>query len=164
MLNPFSRKGAAIGTLIAATFGSGCTETANLPGRSNIVQRTPWVEDLGTLGGSSAQALGQSADCKIVVGCSSVVGSKIRHLFRWTRETGMVDKGEFSIEVLAELLKEAPGPRHTISPSGGFARELELQGYREVEFLSTRTPSAGTVLFNGETRAVIVSLRNIPVY
>lgn len=96
MLNPFSRKGAAIGTLIAATFGSGCAETANLPGRSNIVQRIPWVERSRNPGGPSAQALGQSGDCKIVVGWSSVKGSEIRHLYRWTRETGMVDKGEFN--------------------------------------------------------------------
>lgn len=54
--------------------------------------RVGGLEDLGTLGGSVAQAVAIN-DGGEVVGVSFVAGSNALHAFRWTRATGMVDLG-----------------------------------------------------------------------
>jgi probable HAF family extracellular repeat protein len=48
--------------------------------------------DLGTLGGSLAEAKGISADGSVVVGGSNIAGDSVAHAFRWT-SAGMVDLG-----------------------------------------------------------------------
>jgi probable HAF family extracellular repeat protein len=51
------------------------------------------LEDLGTLGGNRAEALGVSGDGSVIVGYSSIAGQAVERAFRWTRETGMIDLG-----------------------------------------------------------------------
>ncbi|MCS7209974.1 MAG: hypothetical protein NZ874_10440 [Fimbriimonadales bacterium] len=56
---------------------------------SSEAQRLTW---LGTLGGSSSQAYGVSADGRVVVGWTENA-DYYRRAFRWTAETGMQDLG-----------------------------------------------------------------------
>lgn len=82
------------------------------------VAGNPQMEDLGTLGGESSEALAVSGNGEIVVGASDNDSFESR-AFRWTRETGMLSLADWlaqsGIDVGDIVLKEATG----ISNNGG---------------------------------------------
>ncbi len=87
-------------------------------GGTTGVAGNPQMEDLGTLGGESSEALAVSGNGEIVVGSADNASAEKR-AFRWTRETGMLSVADWlaqsGIDVGDVVLKEANG----ISNNGG---------------------------------------------
>ncbi|NGO63795.1 autotransporter domain-containing protein [Rhizobium daejeonense] len=79
----------------------------------------PQMEDLGTLGGESSEALAVNADGSIVVGRSDDDDTYDDRAFRWTRETGMIKVSDWlaqsGVDIGDVVLKSATG----VSDDGG---------------------------------------------
>ncbi|MCJ7997445.1 autotransporter domain-containing protein [Rhizobium cremeum] len=87
----------------------------------------PQMEDLGTLGGTSSEALAVNKDGSIIVGTSDDDETYLEHAFRWTRETGMIYVSDWllqaGVDVGGHILSEATGVSDNGSVIVGMMRD-----------------------------------------